>query len=120
MKSILLPVDQNEQMPSAFQTARLAANLFGGQVDGAALAPAFSEIVPSKPPVAIAYPPHDWNEVEYVRKLRRTFEEYTLQHSIDPGETARFRWRGGPVIRDVGAPSDPEQLFQLIPSTRTD
>jgi nucleotide-binding universal stress UspA family protein len=101
MKSILLPVDQNEQMPSAFETARLAANLFGGQVEGTALSPAFSEIVPAEPLVALASPPHDWNEVEYTRRLRRTFDEYSQQHSIDPGEAARFRWRGGSVIQDA-------------------
>jgi nucleotide-binding universal stress UspA family protein len=101
MKSILLPVDQNEQMPSAFETARLAANLFGAQVQGAALSPAFSQVVPAEPLVALAYPPHDWNEVEYTKKVRRTFDDYTRQHSVDPAEAARFRWRGGSMIRDA-------------------
>jgi hypothetical protein len=36
MKSILLPVGQNEQMPSAFETAWLAASLLDGVVEGAA------------------------------------------------------------------------------------
>jgi hypothetical protein len=47
MKNILLPVDENEQMPSALATARLAANLFGGTVEGVALRPAFAAIVAS-------------------------------------------------------------------------
>jgi nucleotide-binding universal stress UspA family protein len=79
MKSILLPVDQNEQMPSAFETARLAANFFDGQVECTALSPAFSEIVAG---------------------LRRTFDEYAKQHLTDSREAARFRWRGDAVIQD--------------------
>jgi nucleotide-binding universal stress UspA family protein len=101
MKSILLPVDQNEQMPSAFETARLAASLFGGQVQGTALSPAFSQVMPAEPLVALTYPPHDWNEVEYTKKVRRTFDDYTRQHSVDPAKAARFRWRGGSMIRDA-------------------
>jgi len=45
MKSILLPMDQSEQMPSALEAARLAATLFGSTVDGVALRPAFTEVV---------------------------------------------------------------------------
>jgi hypothetical protein len=33
MKSILLPMVQTEQMPSALETARLAATLFGSTVE---------------------------------------------------------------------------------------
>jgi len=101
MKSILLPVDQNEQMPSAFETARLAADLFDGQVEGAALSPAFSEIVVADPIAAIAVPPHDWDEVEYSRRLRQTFDEFAREHSTDARKAARFRWRGGSVIQDA-------------------
>src|SRR5215831_18902880 len=101
MKSILLPVDQNEQMPSAFETARLAANLFDGQVECAALSPAFSEIVAPYPIVAVSVPPHDWDDDEYSRRLRRTFEEYAKQQLTDSREAARFRWRGGSLIQDA-------------------
>ena len=45
MKSILLPIDQNEQMPAALETARLLANMFEATVEGVALRPAFAEIV---------------------------------------------------------------------------
>jgi nucleotide-binding universal stress UspA family protein len=78
MKSILLPVDQNEQMPSAFETARLAANFIDGQVECAALSPAFSEVEAG---------------------LRRTFDEYAKHHLTDSREAARFRWRGD-LIQD--------------------
>lgn len=84
MKSMLLPVDQNEQMLSAFETARLAASILEGQVEGAALAPASME-----------------NEVDYSKRMRRTFDEYAARHSPDPAQPARFRWRGDSVIQDA-------------------
>ena len=74
MKSILLPVDQNEQMPSALATAKLTANLFGGTVEGVALRPAFAAIVASD--VAITMPPDHWDETEFCNAARRTFDEY--------------------------------------------
>jgi len=84
MKSMLLPVDQNEQMLSAFETARLAASVLEGQVEGAALAPSSMQ-----------------NEVDYSRRMRRTFDDYAARHSIEPAQPARFRWRGDSVIQDA-------------------
>jgi nucleotide-binding universal stress UspA family protein len=84
MKSLLLPVDQNEQMLSAFETARLAAGVLEGQVEGAALAPASIE-----------------NELDYSRRMRQTFDEYAARHSIEPAQSARFLWRGDSVVADA-------------------
>jgi nucleotide-binding universal stress UspA family protein len=101
MKSILLPVDQNEQMPSAFATARLAADIFESTIEGIALAPVFSEIVAADPMVAIAMPPSDWSEVEFGRTVRQAFDTYATQHSRGSNVDARFRWRGGSAIQDA-------------------
>jgi len=101
MKSILLPVDENEQITSAFETARLAARMFDGVVEGAALSPAFTEIVAADPIVAVAIPPHDWNEAEYIRRVRRSFDNYAMQNATGTSEAMRFRWRGGSVIQDA-------------------
>jgi nucleotide-binding universal stress UspA family protein len=101
MKSILLPVDQNEQMPSAFETARLAASLFDGVVEGAALCPKLIEIVSSDPIAVVAVPPRDWNGAEYTRRVRKSFDNYAMQHSTGPTEATRFRWRGGAVLQDA-------------------
>lgn len=100
MKSILLPVNQNEQMPSAFETATLAASLLEGVVEGAALHPAFTDTVASDA-MAVAIPPRDWDEVEYGTKVRQSFDNYVLQHSTEPTEAARFSWRPGSVIQDA-------------------
>ena len=97
MKSILLPMDQSEQMPSALETARLAATLFGSTVEGVALRPAFTEVVADEM-MAISMLSVDWDEIEYCRKLRQTFDAYAAQHPVEPTNGARFRWRGSPTI----------------------
>ena len=99
MKSILLPIDQSEQMPSALETAGLAATLFGSTVEGVALRPAFTEVV-SDGMMAITMPSADWNETEYCRSLRQTFDAYAAQRPVESPSGARFRWRGGPTTSD--------------------
>jgi hypothetical protein len=100
MKSILLPIDQNEHMPSALETSRLAASLFDGVVEGVALCPKFTEIV-TEPMVAAVIPPFDWNEADYIRRVRWSFHRYAAQHSTEPKKVSRFRWRGGSVLKDA-------------------
>jgi nucleotide-binding universal stress UspA family protein len=100
MKSILLPVDQSEQMPSALETARLLANLFSSTVEGVALRPAFAEIVAPDPIVAVTIPPADWNETEFCRGVRQSFDAFAATHPADQSNSARFRWRGGSAVED--------------------
>jgi nucleotide-binding universal stress UspA family protein len=97
MKSILLPVDQSEQMPSALETSWLLASLFEGTVEGVALRPAFAEIVAPDPIVAVTIPPADWNEIEFTRGVRQRFDAFATAHATGG---ARFRWRGGPAVED--------------------
>ena len=100
MKSILLPVDQSEQMPAALETGWLLAGLFGGTVEGVALRPAFAEIVAPDPIVAVTIPPADWNETEFCRGVRQTFDTFAAAHPAQGDGGARFRWRGGSAIED--------------------
>ena len=100
MKSILLPIDQSEQMPSALETARLLANLFGSTLEGVALRPAFAEIVAPDPIVAVTIPPPDWNETEFCRSMRQTFDAFAAAHPTGERNSARFRWRGGSAVED--------------------
>src|SRR5215813_14400054 len=100
MKSILLPIDQSEQMPSALETAWQLASMFEGTVEGVALRPAFAEIVAPDPIVAVTIPPADWNETEFVRSVRQMFDGFATGHAGEAGKIPRFRWRGGSVIED--------------------
>ena len=100
MKSILLPIDQSEQMPSVLETARLLANVFQATIEGVALRPAFAEIVAPDPIVAVTIPPADWNETEFCRSMRQSFDAFAAKHAADANTGARFRWRGGSAIED--------------------
>jgi nucleotide-binding universal stress UspA family protein len=99
MKSILLPVDQSEYMPSALESAWHLANLFESTIEGVALRPAFAEIVAPDPIVAVTIPPADWNETEFNRDVRQRFDAFAASHASGAGG-ARVRWRGGPAIDD--------------------
>jgi nucleotide-binding universal stress UspA family protein len=101
MKSILLPVDQSEQMPSALETAWHVARLFDSLVEGIALRPAFAEIVAPDPIVAVTIPPADWNETDFCRSVRQTFDAFAAQRPGEQGKGPRFRWRGGSAIEDA-------------------
>jgi nucleotide-binding universal stress UspA family protein len=100
MRSILLPVDQSETMPAVMETARLLAAKFGATVEGVALRPAFADIVAPDPIVAVTIPPADWNETEFTRSVRQTFDAFAAQQPAGP-DAARFRWRGGSPIDDA-------------------
>jgi nucleotide-binding universal stress UspA family protein len=98
MKRILVPTDGSEAMASPLETARLWAGRFGGTVDGVALRPAFAEIVAPDPIVAVSVPPADWDESQFVRQARQTFDTYVSGHA---GAASTFRWRGGSPIDDL-------------------
>jgi nucleotide-binding universal stress UspA family protein len=100
MKTILLPVDQSEQMPSALESARHLARIFDATIEGVALRPAFAEIVAPDPIVAVTIPPADWNEADFCRTVRQTFDSYAAAHPPSPEGGVRFRWRGGSAIED--------------------
>ena len=100
MKSVLLPVDQSEQMPSALETGWLLANQFEATLEGVPIRPAFTGIVSPDPIVAVSVPSTDWNEAEYSRGVRPTFDAFAAGHPTSQGNGARFRWRGGSPIED--------------------
>jgi nucleotide-binding universal stress UspA family protein len=100
MKSILLPIDQSEQMPAVLETARLLANRFEATIEGVALRPAFAEIVAPDPIVAVTIPPADWNETEFCRNVRQTFDGFAAKYPAGTDGAARFRWRGGAAVDD--------------------
>src|SRR5262249_56214695 len=93
MKSILLPVDQSEQMPSALETAWQLANMFDATIEGVALRPAFAEIVAPDPIVAGTIPPADWNETGFVRSVRPMFYGFSTGPPSQAGTGPRVRCR---------------------------
>jgi nucleotide-binding universal stress UspA family protein len=108
MKSLLVPVDTGEWMPAVLETARQFGRRFEATIEGVALRPAFAEIVAPDPIVAVSIPPADWDEGQFVRQVRTTFDSFAAQHQAAPA----FRWRGGPAIED-GALGSLGRLFDV-------
>jgi nucleotide-binding universal stress UspA family protein len=97
MKTILAPTDNSAYMTAALETARLVANRFGATVEGIAVRPAFAEVVAPDPIVAVTIPPADWDEGQFLRHARQTFEAAAAR-PLSNG--AAFRWRGGSAVED--------------------
>ncbi len=96
MKSLLVPVDSGELIPAVLETARQFGRRFNSTIEGVALRPAFAEIIAPDPIVAMSIPPADWDESQFVRQARATFDAFAAQNPGDP----TFRWRGGPTVED--------------------
>ncbi len=101
MKTILVPIDQGEMMPSVLATAGLLADRFGSTVEGVALRPAFAEVVAPDPIVAVTIPPADWDETQFMRRVRQTFDAVVTARGTTAGPGV-FRWRGGAAVEDGG------------------
>ncbi len=86
-------------MLSALETSRLAANLYGGTVEGVALRPAFTSYVAPDGTFAFdSYP--GWNEDEFCHSVRQIFDTFATRHSTELRHGAQFRWRGGSALGD--------------------
>ena len=96
MKSVLVPVDHSDIMPSVMASAEHLARRFESIVEGAALRPVHVEIVAPDPIVAVTFPPADWNDAEFVGKARARFESHFKDLS-----GLKYRWRAGPSIDDA-------------------
>ncbi|MGE0768003.1 MAG: universal stress protein [Hyphomicrobiaceae bacterium] len=96
MKSILVPVDQSDAMPSVMACASLLGQRFESIVEATALRPVHVEIVAPDPIVAVTFPPADWNDAEFVGKVRSRFESHFKDLS-----GLRYRWRAGASIDDA-------------------
>ncbi len=96
MKSVLVPTDQSEIMPSVLMSAELLARRCEAVVEGVALRPVHVEIVAPDPIVAVTFPPADWNDADFVGKMRGGFEAH-----FKDCDGVRSRWRAGPSIDDA-------------------
>lgn len=97
MKTILVPCDQSDSMPSVFATADQLAAKFESLVEGIALRPVHVEIVAPDPIVAVTFPPADWNDGGYVSKAREGFDAHFAGR-----QAPRRRWKAGASVDDAG------------------
>jgi nucleotide-binding universal stress UspA family protein len=97
MKSILVPVDLTEAMPSVLAVARQLATRCDTRIDGIALRPPFANVIAPDPIVAVSLPQADWDEAGYLRKARAVFDTAVTQHA-----PPRSQWRAGRTVDDEG------------------
>ena len=100
MKTLLLPVEQHDLMPSAMETAWLLADRFSACVDGVLLRPSLVDFVVPDPMGALVVqpPPHD--EADATIKARDQFERFVAAKPSGSGR-AVFRWRGTSPVDDA-------------------
>jgi nucleotide-binding universal stress UspA family protein len=105
MKTILLPVEPNTTIESAFAVAGLIARRFGSQIEGIALKPSIVDFI-APDPVVVVMPQTSYSEAEAIRTARALFDKLstvcTAAASGDGSSTAVFSWSGRPAIDDAG------------------
>jgi nucleotide-binding universal stress UspA family protein len=81
MKTILVPTEQHDLMPSAMQTALLLARKFDSYIEGFALFPAMLEVyaMDSGVPLPIEVKEHD---AEVATQVRSAFENFMNEHGV--------------------------------------
>ncbi len=119
MKSILIPVEESELLPSVLQTAHLIARRFGSYLEGLYVRPDFAGIIAATgmgaPYVIEDFRREDW---EAIQRARTAFESFLEQHKIlldsgiGTGEPwASFRAEAPPGDDYVGQHA---RLFDII------
>ena len=100
MKTLLLPVEQHDQMSATMQTAWLLAEKLGATVDGILLRPSLVDFVVPDPMGALVVQPPPQDETEAATRSRDQFESFAAAHA---GAALRplFRWRGSQPVDDA-------------------
>jgi nucleotide-binding universal stress UspA family protein len=99
MKTILVPVEDHDQMGSILETARAFAARFGAGVDGVGLRIAPFQAVGAEPIVAVTFPPAGDDDNEALARARERFDTFGREL---PADGPRFRWRAGDALEDPG------------------
>jgi nucleotide-binding universal stress UspA family protein len=95
MKSILVPVDLTDAMPSVLAVARQLASRCASHLHGVALRPPFANVIAPDPIVAVSLPQADWDEAGYQRKTRAVFDA-AMAADVPP----RAHWQPGRTVDD--------------------
>ena len=102
MKTILLPVEPHDLMPSAMQSAWLLAGRFGATVEGVALRPSLVDFVVPDPMGALVVQPPPLDEQQTSARARQSFEGFAAGKTAAGGSApCTFHWRGWPSIDDA-------------------
>ncbi len=84
MKTILVPVEDHDQIAAVLQTAWLVARRFDSYVEGFGVQPAASEFVALDPLSSLTVPQIADSDAEIERNSRRMFESFMVSHDVLP------------------------------------
>lgn len=98
MKTILLPVEPNTSVDSAFAIAELLAGSFGAAVDVIPLKPSIVDFI-APDPVVVVLPQSSYSEADAVKAGREQFDKFLASSE---SRRKNFRWSERAPIDDAG------------------
>jgi nucleotide-binding universal stress UspA family protein len=84
MKTILIPAEDHDSMPSVLETARLIARRFDSYMEGFAVYPATGEFVAVDPLSSLTLPQSQDSAAEIERYVRTLFEAFMAANDVPP------------------------------------
>ena len=82
MKTILIPAEDHDSMPSVLETARLVAKRFDSYMEGFAIHPAAAEFLTVDPLSSLTMPHSHEGDIEIERQARSLFEAFMAANDI--------------------------------------
>lgn len=92
MKTIFLPLEENDALPSILQTALLVARIFGSYVEAIHVRPGLTGVVAAGAEGLVAATPglienFEREDQARAQRVRAAFEEFMRQHGVGPSTT---------------------------------
>jgi hypothetical protein len=99
MKTILVPTEPHDSMPSVLETALLLGRKFNSHIEGFALRPAIGNIVTMDPVNSLTIVSLRENDLELVKQSRGIFESFMREKQVpcldEVGPTVSHAWLDG-------------------------
>jgi nucleotide-binding universal stress UspA family protein len=117
MKTILIPTEDHDSMPSVLETARLVAQRFDSYMEGMAVRPSAGSFVAVDPVSSLAMPSTDETDAEIARQARSLLEAFMQSHQVPPAAPGKTGFSWGwlrPTAEDDAFIGSYGRLFDLI------
>jgi nucleotide-binding universal stress UspA family protein len=103
LKSILVPVENNDLVTSIMECAAKLASSFSSIIDGVAIRLPQVSVVGPDPVVTVTFPRAEQEDAEILSAARATFDAFfNAQAPAERGPRPyRYRWRGGEPLDDT-------------------
>src|SRR5215213_145113 len=105
MKSVLVPVEIHDLLPSVLQTALLFGRRFASLIEGFALRPIMTEFIPVDMVGGLTWTQNDLVDRGEAERAREAFEAFwqarQTPRAAEPGESVAFRWMDDALAGDA-------------------